>query len=205
MNYLHNGCHLCAQRCTRQGPRRDPPPPAPYERFRFDLAQSVGVSSRGRHLEPCPPLVRVFDYRLPGENHHHRTPSYDPTHRARSLHRCVCGPVAEKILPHRSECISSGTDGHHTLRRFNRHLHGQSLVYPCLSMRWRWRRLSGADVVGALSFRPQLRQRMLLSPARPFGYHFRVGSSGLGLPCSARRKCFASTGPRISWQRCALG
>ena len=72
--------------------------PAFYARFRFDLAQPAGVPSRRRNLEPCPPLVRVFDYRLAGENHHHRTSSYDSTHRARSLHRRLCGPVAEKIF-----------------------------------------------------------------------------------------------------------
>ena len=36
-------------------------------RFWIDLAQSTGVPSWRRYLEPCPPLVRVFDYRFAGK------------------------------------------------------------------------------------------------------------------------------------------
>ena len=48
--HLHNGSYLGAQRCTRKCPCSGPPPLAPYERFRIDLAQPVGVPSRGRYL-----------------------------------------------------------------------------------------------------------------------------------------------------------
>ena len=124
--------------------------PTLWSRFWLALAQSTGVPSGRRYLEPCPSLVRVFDYRLAGENHHHRTPSYDSPHRARALHRRLCGPVAEKILPHRIERIAGCADRHHSLRRFNRHLHRQSLVCPCPARRGGDGNVqSGTDVVGA--------------------------------------------------------
>ena len=62
---------------TNRGARGASLAPAVYARFWIALAQSTGVPSGRRYLEPGPPLVRVFDYRLAGENHHHRTPSYD--------------------------------------------------------------------------------------------------------------------------------
>ena len=150
MGHPHHEPHFCAQGHRRTGSRRDPPSPALYTKFWFDMAQPAGVPSRRRRLEPCPPLVRLFDYRLTGKNHDHRTPSYDSSHRAWSFHRRVCGPVAEKIFSRRGECIPSGADGHHSLRCFNRQLHGQSPVCPgpprCDGD---GDVQSGADVVGA--------------------------------------------------------
>ncbi len=163
---------------TKRGARGASLAPAVYARFWIDLAQSTGVPSWRRYLEPCPPLVRVFDYRLAGENHHHRTPSYDSTHRARSLHRRLCGPVAEKILPHRIERIPGGADRHHSLRRLNRHLHGQSLVCPCPSRRSGDGDVqSGADVVGAFDCPARAihgRECAYSEHDQP-GHHFRSG------------------------------
>src|SRR5262249_16055960 len=132
-----------------------------------------------RYIEPCPPLVRIFDYRFSGKNYHDRTPSYDSTHRTRSLYRRLCRPVAEKILPHRSKCIPTGAYRHHSLRHLNRQLHGQSLVCACPHGRGGDGDVqSCADVVGAAD----RSERTIYGSECPDpehdqpGYHFWSGS-----------------------------
>ncbi|TLY21929.1 MAG: MFS transporter [Nitrospirae bacterium] len=163
---------------TKRGAWDESLAPAFWARFWIDLAQSTGVPSWRRYLEPCSPLVRVCDYWLAGKNHHHRTPAYDTAHRARSHYRRLCGPVAEKILPRRIERVASCADRNHSLRHPDRQLHGQSCVCHCPTRRDGGVDLqSGADLVGASDCSARAIHGSECSHPeydQP-GYHFRSG------------------------------
>ena len=148
----HNGFHICAQRRTEeQGPVADPPSACSLRRDFGLIWLSQLVSQVGDGISNLALLWFVYSI----------TGSPVKTTIIGLLHTIppivlgpfigvLCGPVAEKILPHRVERVPGGADRHHSLRRFNRHLHRQSPVCPGPPRRGGDGDVqSGADVVGA--------------------------------------------------------